>query len=339
MLKISKIAFLLALTLPISGLIVLTTPKTVIAAPAINSLIFTPQVQIPNSGISANTNVGSYENGVMSSDLLAKYIKAFYNYGMSIAGILAAIVLMGGGLLWLTSAGNDSKIAQAKELIAGSITGAVILFSSWIILNTINPDLLNMKIIKTQVAQPVLLGIGCCLDTTAKEVKNVSQKDCGTNKFYLNKLANKTTNTCEDSGCCVKKQHDGALAGRILSCTNTIQGSCKIEGVGQYIDVFQTTQCNLITECKDVISNCEGRNDGDKCNNPSVNDPGFCYKAICYIGPGKENEPCGTEAYAKCDKDEEQNGKTCKGGTGGRDCKGPLWCCLFNADGTRINKS
>jgi hypothetical protein len=72
---------------------------------------------------------------------ISEYILAVYNYGLSIAGILAAIMLMAGGALWLVSGGDVSKITQAKELIVGSITGVVILFSSYIILMEINPDL------------------------------------------------------------------------------------------------------------------------------------------------------------------------------------------------------
>jgi len=85
-------------------------------------------------------------------------------------------VLMGGGLLWLTSGGNDAKITQAKELIVGSVSGLVILFGSWVILNTINPALLELKPITTGiVAQRSYLN--CCdpeagLTSILVEVKN-----------------------------------------------------------------------------------------------------------------------------------------------------------------------
>ncbi len=63
------------------------------------SLQFTPQVPIPGflSTEATSIAVGAYNSsGVMSSDLLAKYIQALYKYGLAIGGILAAIVLMGG---------------------------------------------------------------------------------------------------------------------------------------------------------------------------------------------------------------------------------------------------
>jgi 3D (Asp-Asp-Asp) domain-containing protein len=52
---------------------------------------------------------------------------------------------MGGGLLWLISGGDASRISQAKELIIGSITGLVILSASYIILLQVNPNLVNLK--------------------------------------------------------------------------------------------------------------------------------------------------------------------------------------------------
>jgi len=76
---------------------------------------------------------------------LAQYIKAFYNYGLSIIGILAALVMIAGGILWLISAGNDSKITKAKELIIGSVSGIIIFAASYLILIQINPDLIENK--------------------------------------------------------------------------------------------------------------------------------------------------------------------------------------------------
>lgn len=105
-------------------------------------LVFTPQVGLP--GLADKGQQISLTNG--DTSYLAQMVKGFYNYGLGIAGILAAIVLMAGGVLWLTSAGSSDKISQAKGLIMGSITGLLLVFGSWLILKTINPYLLNFKI-------------------------------------------------------------------------------------------------------------------------------------------------------------------------------------------------
>jgi|GEM_PF-1331554 len=103
------------------------------------------EVNIPTVQLSSSTCLPG-ENGTYQCDIpwIGEYINGIYKYGINIAGILAAIVLMAGGLLWLISGGDASKITQAKNLIIGSITGLVILMCSYILLTQINPDLVKM---------------------------------------------------------------------------------------------------------------------------------------------------------------------------------------------------
>lgn len=158
-------------------------PTEALAANEIpESLRFTPQISIPNSNFisGAGAAVGAYnqETGKMDSTLLAQYIGAIYNYGMAIAGILATIVLMGAGVIWLTSGGDSGKITQAKDLISGSVAGLLILVVSWVILNTINPDLVQLKAIKTTNLERVDLAYLTCCSPTQGEIKTpVTIKD------------------------------------------------------------------------------------------------------------------------------------------------------------------
>lgn len=93
---------------------------------------------------------------------IAEYINGIYKYGFGVAGILAAIMLMAGGIIWLISAGDASKIGQAKDIITGSVIGLIILSTSYIILNTINPNLNILKNISLKMVDRI----------TADEVKN-----------------------------------------------------------------------------------------------------------------------------------------------------------------------
>jgi hypothetical protein len=122
------------------------------------SLTFTPQVKIPKSAFDKDKIVvGTYNaaDKKVYTDLLAKYVKTIYDYGFGIAAILAALVLMGGGVLWLVSGGDSTKVTQAKDFIIGSVVGLIILACSWIILNTINPSLLNFKVLETNLIKNV----------------------------------------------------------------------------------------------------------------------------------------------------------------------------------------
>jgi len=111
-----------------------------------------PELQIKIPGLDKLSEVNCLPNNegnfFCEVPWIGQYIAAIYNYGLSIAGILAAIMLMAGGVLWLVSGGDASRITQAKELIIGSVTGLIILFSSYILLIQVNPDLVKMGSIK-----------------------------------------------------------------------------------------------------------------------------------------------------------------------------------------------
>jgi hypothetical protein len=76
---------------------------------------------------------------------IAVYIKSVFNYALGVIGILAAIAIMIGGVIWLVSAGNATRISQAQSWIGGAITGLLIMFTSYILLNQINPELVGLK--------------------------------------------------------------------------------------------------------------------------------------------------------------------------------------------------
>lgn len=117
-------------------------PKLQIGLP---TLSLTERVQCTASG----------DNWECKIPWIGEYVKAIYNYGLGIAGILAAIVLMAGGVVWLVSAGDASRVSLAKELISGSVTGLVILMASYVLLIQINPELVNFKPIKIGAIKPL----------------------------------------------------------------------------------------------------------------------------------------------------------------------------------------
>jgi hypothetical protein len=78
------------------------------------------------------------------------YIYAIYNYFLAIGGILAALALMIGGVIWLVSAGNASRVSDAKSWITGSVTGLIILLTSYVLLYQINPELIGMKYVELE---------------------------------------------------------------------------------------------------------------------------------------------------------------------------------------------
>ena len=76
---------------------------------------------------------------------IANYIKGIYGFAIGIVGIVAALVIMMGGVMWITAGGNTSRIENAKSWITAALTGLVIALSSYAILYTVNPDLVNLR--------------------------------------------------------------------------------------------------------------------------------------------------------------------------------------------------
>lgn len=147
-----------------------------------NSINFKPQISIPNSEFNSGVSVpvGTYNSatGKMESDLLGRYLLSIINYALAAVAIVATVVLMGGGLLWLTSRGDSGQISKAKGLIGGSLTGMILLLCSWIILNTINPELTKFQSIDTKLLKTKAYNVlSCChpekgLIETRVEIKN-----------------------------------------------------------------------------------------------------------------------------------------------------------------------
>lgn len=74
------------------------------------------------------------------------FIKSMYRYIIWLAGILAAAMLVVAGFQWAASGGNSDAISSAKKRIAGALSGLVLLLLSYVVLNTVNPYLVNFRL-------------------------------------------------------------------------------------------------------------------------------------------------------------------------------------------------
>ncbi len=103
-------------------------------------ILFTPNITIPGSKY---FNRG--EPIVVTGKTFGEYIAAFYFYFVSIAGILATVMMMYGGVLYVISTGNQQKLSEAKDVITSSIMGLLIALCSYAILLLINPNLVKFN--------------------------------------------------------------------------------------------------------------------------------------------------------------------------------------------------
>ena len=75
---------------------------------------------------------------------LPGYIGAVYRFGLWTIGIAALLMIVIGGYMYLTSAGNTSQIGKAKDFIRDAIIGIALAMVSYLLLYTINPELVKM---------------------------------------------------------------------------------------------------------------------------------------------------------------------------------------------------
>ena len=100
--------------------------------------------------IKLNLNYPQFPNGpdltTEQGQQLPALIAYFYYMAIGIAGFLAFIMIVWGGVQWLVSAGNPTQISEAKDRIKSALLGVVLILASFIILQIINPDLTVLKI-------------------------------------------------------------------------------------------------------------------------------------------------------------------------------------------------
>lgn len=74
------------------------------------------------------------------------YWKKIFDFAIKIAGGLAMLVIILGGVVWLASAGDSAKLTKAKDLIGGALTGLFIAMTAYVGFMVLNPYLLECKI-------------------------------------------------------------------------------------------------------------------------------------------------------------------------------------------------
>lgn len=74
-----------------------------------------------------------------------EYIRLLFLYGLGIIGIVALFAIVFGGIRYVTSGSSETGKAEGKKWIIASLSGVILLFSSYLILNTINPNLVSLK--------------------------------------------------------------------------------------------------------------------------------------------------------------------------------------------------
>lgn len=84
---------------------------------------------------------------------LSKYLSYMFTLLLSIGAMIAVVTLVIAGITYMVSEVVDKK-SQAKERIRAAFWGLALLLTSWLILHTINPNLLNFSLFDSTVGAP-----------------------------------------------------------------------------------------------------------------------------------------------------------------------------------------
>lgn len=224
---------------------------------AADPIKFTPQVQ----GLDYTFNASD-----KSTRNIANYIRAIYKYAIGIVGILAAVVLMIGGVMWIVAGGSSTRIGEAKAWISASLTGLLLALMSYLILATINPALVDLK--TTKIEQVKKIEYGCCEKGSASQ-SAITEDECKKNGgnwkgagSAWNKLENKCITAEQNKlGCCVSSGN---------TCKDTNKEQCN--GPLSVEVYWPGTSCSssiLIEKCQSSTA-CTDKNDGATC---TLNEP------------------------------------------------------------------
>jgi len=107
----------------------------------INIPIFKPYVwEVGIPGLVKKGESMPFEKGI------SPLVKILIWWAFSIAGVLAFAMIVYAGFQYLTSGGNTAQQKDAQQRIVNAIIGIILLFAFWIILNTINPNILSTSL-------------------------------------------------------------------------------------------------------------------------------------------------------------------------------------------------
>jgi len=119
----------------------IATKKYTLISLLIPVIVFIPGIQFLNA---LEINYPSVNN-IRPSDNPFIYLKYFFSFIILISGIIGFLVLVVAGIRYLTSLGKPEKLQKAKKQLTSAFLGIILLLGSYIILYTINPNLVSFK--------------------------------------------------------------------------------------------------------------------------------------------------------------------------------------------------
>ncbi|MFA6171284.1 MAG: hypothetical protein WC715_02395 [Patescibacteria group bacterium] len=246
----------------------------------------TLQIKIPTlEEFTTPTQCGTATDGqpIYCVKWIGEYIAAIYKYGIGVIGIVAAIAIMIGGIRWLTAGGNPSSVKDAQSWITGAVTGLILALTSFLILNLINPNLVNFQPLRVKVVKTV--GYPTSSSSKYSNCKPETDTTCSSDRVSTGNMSD-----CSDvmgnyvgegedltkyKTCCCQVSNTTGCGWQSDACNTTTQN----EVTSSPVDSCGSTSTNYHCCCSKASATEKGCSWGDSTcgsNARKVSDSGNC---------------------------------------------------------------
>jgi hypothetical protein len=99
----------------------------------------------PMLAVNAQVNFGlEYGNSIGLSEADPRTVaKNLIQVILGFLGIIAVVIILLGGFKWMTAAGNEDKVGEAKKIIVAGVIGLIIILGAWAIANFVLTNVMN----------------------------------------------------------------------------------------------------------------------------------------------------------------------------------------------------
>jgi len=113
--------------------------------------------------------------GTRRFESIGDFIKFFYRYGIAVAGILALIMIIVAGVQRMMAGGSPDKVGASNKRIGAAISGLILAVLSYVVLQTINPALVNFRLPQIFMINAQSLAAPTCSEVKGKKIAKASE--------------------------------------------------------------------------------------------------------------------------------------------------------------------
>jgi len=182
----------------------------------------------------ANTNTAS-------NSILFQCINQIYKFAIAFASVIGVFFLVIAGYIYMSAEGNSEGVEKAKNILVTTVTALVILLASFLLLKTLNPDLIQFQSITPPLASnatsTAYQTTGGTTSTTGTASSNCNQQFSGatasagcTSGTCVNVSNYTTAHDCSSNGnTCLLSPQAAQKALNLISIFNSANTGCTLK--------------------------------------------------------------------------------------------------------------